>query len=414
MSELYLGVLSDTDTRFEIDIDLLKAHTFITGQSGCGKSSVMSRLIEEIILRKAGNVILFDYNYEFSKFDQEDPDAFNQVWNRNNCDENQFDVFRNIWATLNSHFEILKADSLNIRYDELSSDQKANLFGIDRNHDAGTYWLIQVTDEWPQLSSRITSKSRLRNYAADVDRWFEGRLKKEDDELGEVIYQLRQHVNMLDLTKYSNGSKRIAEQKYINFKNFSEKVNLDDGFFKKLFEDTIFCSIDMLNFKYEDSTIRDFIALHTLSKLWHEAKERFKASKEISDSIDNQSIFVVIDEAHNIIPVKHDADSAINKEIVRLIQTIAAEGRKFGLYLVLISQRPNKISENVLSECDNFIVMKSTPPTIEMLKDILPIKKEKKNQIDESFGFDPGQAFYCGKFTKYEPIKVDGDIKRTK
>lgn len=414
MSELFMGVRSGTGTRFEIKSKALKAHTLITGQSGCGKSSVVSRLIEEIILRDAGNVLLFDYNYEFSKFAEEAPDAFNEDWNKENCDENQLNEFKNRWGTLRKHFEIINADSINIIYKELSSEQKANLFGIDRNRDAGTYWLIQVTDEWPMLSSRITSKESLQKYADDVDRWFEGRLRKDDDKLGEIIYQLRQHVSMLDLTKYANGTKRIKRQGYINFKNVSKKTNLDDKFFNKLFEDTRFCSIDMLNFKYEDTMIRDFIALHALSKIWHEATERFKVWKQRDDGDDIQSLYFVIDEAHNIIPAKHDAESAISKEIVKLIQTIAAEGRKFGIFIILISQRPNKINENVLSECENFIIMKSTPPTIDILKDILPIKKDAKNKIDESFGFDPGQAFYYGKVTKHEMIKVDGDIKRTK
>jgi DNA helicase HerA-like ATPase len=37
---------------------------------------------------------------------------------------------------------------------------------------------------------------------------------------------------------------------------------------------------------------------------------------------------------------------------------IAAEGRKFGLYLVVSTQRPNKVDENVVSQCDNLLLMR--------------------------------------------------------
>ncbi len=37
---------------------------------------------------------------------------------------------------------------------------------------------------------------------------------------------------------------------------------------------------------------------------------------------------------------------------------IAGEGRKFGLYLIVVTQRPQKIHENVLSQCDNLILMR--------------------------------------------------------
>ena len=53
MSKLCMGARSDTGALFEIKFKDMQAHTFITGQSGCGKSSVMTRLIEEIVLGEA-------------------------------------------------------------------------------------------------------------------------------------------------------------------------------------------------------------------------------------------------------------------------------------------------------------------------------------------------------------------------
>ena len=96
-----------------------------------------------------------------------------------------------------------------------------------------------------------------------------------------------------------------------------------------------------------------------------------------------------------------------------MIKTIAAEGRKFGLRLILISQKPNKINADVLSECGTFIVMKSTPITIKALKETMPINKKKVKVLDNAINFDKGKALYCAKFTNYLAEEVEGDIKRT-
>ena len=62
------------------------------------------------------------------------------------------------------------------------------------------------------------------------------------------------------------------------------------------------------------------------------------------------------DEAHNVCPQNPtDPNQALATEhVVR----IAGEGRKHGLYLFLSTQRPSKVHQNVLSQCDNLILMK--------------------------------------------------------
>ena len=60
---------------------------------------------------------------------------------------------------------------------------------------------------------------------------------------------------------------------------------------------------------------------------------------------------LVIDEAHNVCPaVPGDPLTALATEhAVR----IAGEGRKFGIYMLVATQRPQKVHENVISQCDN-------------------------------------------------------------
>ena len=69
-----------------------------------------------------------------------------------------------------------------------------------------------------------------------------------------------------------------------------------------------------------------------------------------------RALLVVIDEAHNVCPSKPaDPVTALATNYAALI---AAEGRKFGLYLLTSTQRPQKVNEEVLSQCDNLLLMR--------------------------------------------------------
>jgi DNA helicase HerA-like ATPase len=69
---------------------------------------------------------------------------------------------------------------------------------------------------------------------------------------------------------------------------------------------------------------------------------------------------IVLDEAHNLCPAQ-PVGSLQRALVERLIQ-IAAEGRKYGLWLLLSTQRPSKIHPQVLSQCDNLALMRMNSP----------------------------------------------------
>jgi uncharacterized protein len=69
-----------------------------------------------------------------------------------------------------------------------------------------------------------------------------------------------------------------------------------------------------------------------------------------------EPVLVVIDEAHNVCP--HKPGDPVTALVTEHAVRIAAEGRKFGLYLLVSTQRPQKVHENVLSQCDNLLVMR--------------------------------------------------------
>jgi hypothetical protein len=72
--------------------------------------------------------------------------------------------------------------------------------------------------------------------------------------------------------------------------------------------------------------------------------------------LDRRPVLLVIDEAHNVCPAEPEPglEALATEHCVR----IAGEGRKFGLHLLLVSQRPTKVHPNVLSQCENLLLMR--------------------------------------------------------
>jgi hypothetical protein len=93
---------------------------------------------------------------------------------------------------------------------------------------------------------------------------------------------------------------------------------------------------------------------------------------------------MVCDEAHLYLPKKEN-QNPIEKRAIEAFEKIAKEGRKYGVALLIASQRPSDVSTTVLSQCNNIIAMRLTngadqatvkklmPESLESLLDVLPI-----------------------------------------
>lgn len=70
-------------------------------------------------------------------------------------------------------------------------------------------------------------------------------------------------------------------------------------------------------------------------------------------------IALLCDEAHLYMPQRNMADSVDNISL-DIFERIAKEGRKYGVSLIVISQRPSEVNKTLLSQCSNFISMRLT------------------------------------------------------
>lgn len=110
-----------------------------------------------------------------------------------------------------------------------------------------------------------------------------------------------------------------------------------------------------------------------------------------------------LEEAHRY--VSKDADTFLLG--YNIFERIAKEGRKYGVLLNIISQRPVEISDTVISQCSNFLIFKMThPKDIEYIRTMLPnisqdvIEKQKVLQPGNCVGF--GGAFKLPMIIKLE------------
>ncbi len=81
-------------------------------------------------------------------------------------------------------------------------------------------------------------------------------------------------------------------------------------------------------------------------KVWQTEEERIAAP-----------VLLVCEEAHRYVPNSGEAQYEAAQESIR---RIAKEGRKYGVGLILVSQRPSEVESTVLSQCNSWIVLRIT------------------------------------------------------
>lgn len=132
------------------------------------------------------------------------------------------------------------------------------------------------------------------------------------------------------------------------------------------------------------------------------AKELFRARKQGKVP----EFFIVLEEAHNFCPERGLGEVSSSK----VLRTIASEGRKFGVGLCIISQRPAKVDKNVLSQCSTQIILKVTNPNdikaiMESVEGISLGTKEEIKDLPIGMGLVVGVT--------EQPLLVDIRVRRS-
>lgn len=329
--KIELGEFLHRDNHITVTVqgqNLLGTHSCFFGDSGFGKSTFLGLVIEGILENiSASQVIVFDLNSDFAAFNYpRDPKAVNE--NVNCC--KKLDP-----GTLKKHQTALAKTPM--RFEKQVSVSIArftprSLFGLMK---------MSVPTEAEILLDRIfkiLTKSKVPvSVRSCLNQLHRESLKKELDAITadhsilllskSQIEQAKPFVNSL-LEEFA------FSQFWSNNHDDSLGILTQNG-------DLRFIQFDLGNMPYTERAL--FIEV-ALGIIW-ERNEKQKTHT-----------FVVIDEAHNVVPTL--ASDQFQERSRNMVNRFSAEGRKFGLFLFLVSQRPSKIHPNTLDNCQNYFVLR--------------------------------------------------------
>lgn len=110
-------------------------------------------------------------------------------------------------------------------------------------------------------------------------------------------------------------------------------------------------------------------------------------------------VHLILEEAHRY--VQQDSDTKILG--YNIFDRIAKEGRKYGVLLGLISQRPSEMSETVLSQCSNFLIFKMQHPRdVSFIRQMVPFITDEI--VEKMKGLQPGTCVVFGSAFKLPTI----------
>lgn len=364
-------------------------HVAIVGSTGSGKSHTLSTIIQKAISEKSGDfsinnshVIIFDIHSEYrSAF----PDA------------NFIDI-----------------KNLVLPYWLLNSEELEEFFLDTDSNDHNQKFIFKeavVNDRKRHFKGKEDNKSKIHYDSPlffDIDTVLEYAKEKNTEQIdsGEVYASGAKK----DKPKLVNGS---LHGKLTNFVNRLEnKINdkrLDFLLSQKskdiTFEETLNQLIGYQIGRQSNVTVIDLsgvpfevlsITVSLISRMIFEYGyfyKRLRSAKNPNEKINNDiPILLVYEEAHKYVP---NSDLVKYRSSKKSIERIAKEGRKYGITLLLASQRPSEISETIFSQCNNFIAMRLTNPVDQSyVKKLLP--DTLGNLIDTMPSLKQGEALLVG------------------
>ena len=209
----------------------------------------------------------------------------------------------------------------------------------------------------------------------------EGWLRNENTYGDAVTIKVRLHA--LIVGEYA---KFFDVPEYISLENYLSSLLINNG-----------RKYQLVNFNLDD--VDDDFA-KVITKIY--SRLVFEFAKGLKDRA-SIPFHIIVEEAHRYI--QNDTDRFLIG--YNIFERIAKEGRKYGVLLGLISQRPVELSDTVISQCSNFLIFKMNHPTdVDYIRKMVPnisdeiVEKQKTLQSGTCLGF--GMAFKIPLICKLE------------
>lgn len=167
-----------------------------------------------------------------------------------------------------------------------------------------------------------------------------------------------------------------------------------------------FKCVNIINLIDANQEIKRLIPM-LLSKMIYDEQKKF-----VSSNVVNNTKHLIIDEAHNILnsELKSIGDSWQDYRL-SVFEEIIKEGRKFGFYLTLSSQRPADISPTIMSQLHNYLIHRLVnEKDLRMLESTMPTLDKTSYNMISMLG--KGEAIFTGKAIKIPVfVKVEKENK---
>ena len=332
---LRIGHLVDSpDVAVGLNAKRMNRHTFWCGQSGSGKTYALGVALERLLSATRLPIVVFDPNSDFVTLGQPRSDADPAEAAR--LQERDIVVLR----------PDDEESPLRARFREMSIRSKAAVLRLDPVVDRAEYNVLI------RLSSILYTDD-----AADVVPHL--RSLGDPDSLA-----LAERIENLGVLGWTTTWAREATAATDVIARRPDATVLDLGGYDR----------------HEEQLT---VALNVLDELWVRRTER-------------RPVLLVIDEAHNLCPPEPETPLGVAVRD-RIIQ-IAAEGRKFGLWLLLSTQRPGKVHPGIVSQCDNLTLMRMN-------------SRSDLDELARTFGFVPeGLLRQASRFRLGEALLAGGFV----
>ncbi len=414
------------DPTFEVKVlgnEFLSRHVAILGNSGSGKSCTTTRVLEEILTLPGAQVVMFDLHGEYAT-------AFADARGRSDANVaviGHEDLVVPYWLLKFEEFETLFVDRSN---SQLVSNQisflkesltrlrgeTAEMMGIENEFSIDTpiYFdldrmkifaenlndarFILETNQYAFVKLPLRSMSVEEQEELITRQRCQFNKGKPEGEVPHAMYHGKLH-GLLELLE-----SRLNDHRYDFLLRPVEQARRSRHF-KGMMPDSA-DPADMSNFMGElirlftgQTAARKNLVILDLSGIPQEIVNVTVAavSRLLFDynfwcpPETRQPLLLVFEEAHNYIP-RH----AHVQPFARLaVEKIAKEGRKYGVAAMVITQRPSELSETVLSQCNNMVVLRMSNPD-----DQLYVQKVVGDQfaglISMLPSLQPGEGFVVG------------------
>ena len=319
-------------------------HAVIVGGTGSGKSWTVANILEKAANLKSVNVVVFDIHGEYSPLKDLANAQLLKIAGPGENPNNAQTIFLPYWLLSYEEMAAMLLD----RTDTNAPNQSRALFDLILSGKLDT-----VRNEHDTITeSNMTVESPIPYNIQNVVE----ELKRLDTEMVQGTRGDKQGPLYGKLTRFVQRLESKIMDKRLNFLFNNDTTLLEYNWFSKFIEKLLGYGnengVKIVDFSEVPSDILPLITglmgrlIFTIQQ-WTETNER-------------HPIAVFCDEAHLYLPVS-SVDS-MDERGLKSFERIAKEGRKYGVSLVVISQRPADVSKTILSQCGNFIAMRLTNP----------------------------------------------------